>query len=263
MLFTAPARQFAVVCCFIPCAHQLRQDGTSSWHDDECVRWPEFRQRHALQCAVVIAQPTINRENQRQIGVPRAALRVQVKVSELDDLVAPELEAHWFRHPERVDVENSATHRELRHILHHRHTFESDGLQMRNECFRATHIAFAQLQSRTRQCLGERRQLQDRARRRQQQTHPTAHQLLERFDALTRHFRVRFYFAEAFARWIQCDRCRVDDGFEVGQPAFGVAYLVGDHDDQPLWQRTREGGDKHGVTRPGQSSHTDARPCAG
>ena len=67
---------------------------------------------------------------------------------------------------------------------------------------------------------------------------------------------MRLHFAEAFARRVQRDGNLVDERLQVGEPAFGVAQLVGDDHDQPLRKGAREGGDQHGIGATGEAANT-------
>src|SRR5438270_13831649 len=69
-------------------------------------------------------------------------------MSELRDIVSPELEPHRLRHPKAVDVEDSATHAELRDIFHHIDALEADRLEVRREILWPTRVALSDFQSR-------------------------------------------------------------------------------------------------------------------
>ncbi len=69
-------------------------------------------------------------------------------MTQLGDLVAPEFEANRLGHAERVDVEDSATHRELGDVVDHGDALEADRLEMCGEFGRAFRVALPQLQAR-------------------------------------------------------------------------------------------------------------------
>ena len=207
---------------FLEGAYQFRQQLTAGGDHHKRVGGPEFRQRHAFQRAVVIADAPIDGENQRKFGVACAALRIEIEVTELDDLVAPEFEPYGFGHAERVDVEDAATHRELGHVFNHRYAFKADRFEVGREIFRAPFVPFAQFKAGASKCARQRGAFEHRARRRQQETNATAHQFFERFNAFARDFRVRLDFTKAFARRVQSNRKIVDHRFEVGKPPLRV-----------------------------------------
>ena len=253
--FPAPTCQFDMMRRLVPRAHQLRKDRASRRDDHERVGGPEFGQRHALDGPVTLLHAAVDGQNERELRVTRAALRVEVKVSQLCNLIAPKLETHRFGHTERVDVEDATAHRELRDVFHHRDALESNGFEMCGQLFGPADIALAKLQP----CIGQgARQLrlfEHGTRRRDQQPHPAARQLLERFDTLAGHFGVRFYLAEAFARRVEGHRNVVHQRLQVCQPPFRVAYLIGNHHEQALRFGACQGGDEDRVTASGKTAH--------
>ena len=68
-------------------------------------------------------------------------------MTELCDVVAPELEPYRFRHPKAVDVEDAATNAELCDILYHWYTLEANCVEMSGELLWPSSIALAQLES--------------------------------------------------------------------------------------------------------------------
>ena len=195
---------------FIPRAHQLGKHRRAGGHDDHGIRRPQRGQRHPLGVAVVIAHATIDRQDQRELGITRAALRVEIEVAQLDDVIAPELEAHRLGHAERVDVDDAAAHGELRHVFHHLHALEADGFEVRRKIFQPTHVAFAQFEPRTGEGARQGGLFEDSTGRGQQQAHAAAPELLERLHAFAGHFGMRFDFAEAFSWRVQGDGDVVD-----------------------------------------------------
>ena len=73
----------------------------------------------------------------------RTLLRREIEVPEILDLVAPELGADWFRHAERVHVENAAANAELRDIFDHRDALEADSLEVFGELGEPVRCALA------------------------------------------------------------------------------------------------------------------------
>src|SRR6185503_1828690 len=127
----------------------------------------------------------------------------EVEMPEIDDLVAPEFRAHGLGHSERVDVENSPADAELRDIFDHRHSLESDGLQMRRKFSESMRITFPKLDAKLAQRARHSSFLEQRATRGQENSEISASQPLERLDSLTRDFHVRLCFAKPFARRIE------------------------------------------------------------
>ena len=256
-LFAATTREFEMVRGLIPRAHQLRQHRCARRHDDHRIGWPQRGQRHPFGIAIIVAHPPIDRQDQRELGITRAALRIEIEVAQLDDVVTPELEAHRLGHAERVDVDDATAHGELRYVFDHRYAFEADRLQMGREIFQAAHIALAQLEPRPGQSARQGSLLEYRTGGGEQETHPAAPQFLERFHPFASHFGMRLDLAEAFTRRIERHGDVVDQRLEVGQPAFGVTDLIGDDHHQTLRQRAGEGGHEHRVGRPGESTNAE------
>ena len=140
---TAAQRQLDMVRGLFPRARQLRQHAAAGRHHDQRVGGPQFGKRDAFVGVVGGLYAPVHREHERDFGIAGAALRIEIEVPQLDDVVAPELEAHRLGHAERVDVEDAAAHAELRDVFHHRHAFEPDAFEMRGQLLRATHIALA------------------------------------------------------------------------------------------------------------------------
>ena len=172
---------------------------------------------------------------------------------QLDDLVAPELEAHGFRHPESVDVEDPAPYAELRHLLDHRHPFEAHRLQMARQLLRAPRVARPEFQPRALHGAGQSRALHDRARGRQQDPHPAARDALQCLDPFARDLRVGLDFAEAFPRRIERDRRIGRQRLQISQPPLGLRNPLGHDHDESARQSPRERGHQHGGRRPGES----------
>jgi hypothetical protein len=176
-------------------------------------------------------------------------------VTQLDDLVAPELEAHRIGHAEAVDVEDAAAHRELRHVVDHLDALEADALEMRGQLLGPADVALPQLEA----CLAQRARqagaLEHRARRGEQDAHGPARQPLERLDPLTRDLRVRLGLAEALTVRVErhrrrgARRGRLEQRAEVGEPALGLRDARGEDDEQALRVLAREGREQDRVAR--------------
>ena len=131
------------------------------------------------------------------------ALRRELEVAQLDDLVAPELEAHRVRHAEGVDVEDAAAQAELRDVLYHGHALEPDALQVLRQLARAAHVALAQLDAQLGQRARQAGALQHCARGGEQDADLAAAQPLQRLHALAGDLDVRLDLAESFARRVE------------------------------------------------------------
>jgi hypothetical protein len=141
----------------------------------------------------------VDRQHHRDRGGARRALRVEVEVAELADLVAPELEAHRLGHAEAVDVEDAAAHRVLPDVVDERDALEAHAGEVGGEVLGAPHVAAAQLEPRLLHGARELRALEHRARRGEEDLHVAARQPLERLDALAGDLGVRLGLAERLA----------------------------------------------------------------
>ena len=110
----------------VPRALQLRLDAGAKWLQNERIGRQQIAERDAfVRRITVVTGGNIHRQDHGNAGVAGAALREQIEVSQLDDLVAPELQTNRFGHAETVDVENAAANAVLSDVIHHRHAFES------------------------------------------------------------------------------------------------------------------------------------------
>ena len=142
-----------------------------------------------------VAHLTVDGKHERAIDHAARALRHEIEVAEVDDLVAPELGAHRLRHPERVHVEDAAANRELRHVFDQWNTLEADALEMIRELGQAVAVPLLELDAKVAQRAGHARLLGERARGRHQHAQLAARQTLERLDALAGDFHVRLGLA--------------------------------------------------------------------
>src|SRR3954469_3745841 len=88
---------------------------------------------------------TIDGQHEREIHRAQRALRREIEVLEVDDLIAPELGANRLRHAERVHVEDAAANAELRDVVDHRYALEADRLEMGRQLGQPMRAALAQL----------------------------------------------------------------------------------------------------------------------
>ncbi len=115
---------------FIPRTRELRLDVTVLRDYDNRV-WRKKRNDRDTRVLVDNSRDlSIHWQNQREARVSRRTLAHEVEVTQLDDLVSPELETHRLGHAEAVDVEDSAANTELRDVFDHQHSLESDGFEM-------------------------------------------------------------------------------------------------------------------------------------
>ncbi|HET6582774.1 MAG TPA: hypothetical protein VFG69_04990 [Nannocystaceae bacterium] len=246
-LFTAAARELDVVRGLLPRALQLGEEMGPRREDEERVGREERGDREPFARCGVLAHLTVDGKYDRELDFARRALRGEVEVPEIDDLVAPELHAHGIGHPEGIDVEDPAAEAELCHVLDHRHALETDALEMLGQLARTSHVAAAKLDAQ----VGERPRkpsaLEQRAWRREQNADLAAAQPLERLDALARDLDVGLGFAESLARGIERDRRLVEQGVQIGEKPLGLRHAVGDDDDEPGRQPAGERGDERRI----------------
>ncbi len=115
---------------FVPGASQLRiQMGAGRKHQQSIGR-QEVEQRPALAFLIVVGgRVALNWKDDRQVGVARGPLRLDVEVSQRHQLVTPQLRANRVSHPEAVDVQNAAAHAELRHVVNDGNTVEAEAFE--------------------------------------------------------------------------------------------------------------------------------------
>ena len=73
---------------------------------------------------------------------------------------------------------------------------------------------------------------ENRARGGQKNPDLSASYSLESFDALAGDFGMRLYFAESFARRVECDRPGFYKRLQIGEPALGAGDTLGDNDEK-------------------------------
>ena len=239
----------------IPRAHELRQHRAAVRHDHNSIGRPQLGQRHPFDGTRCILHPAVHGQDQCQFGVARAALRIQIEMPQFHNIVAPELQANWFRHAERIDIENAAAHGELRHVFDHRDALEANRFQMRGQLLRTTHIALSHLQSRAGERAWQQRLLEHGAGRGEQQANAALTQLFESLHPLAGDFRVRLDLAKPFTRWIERHRNIIDERLQIGEPTFRLTHLIGHDDHETLRHRARECGDKYRITTTRQAAN--------
>ena len=256
-ILAAPAGEIDVVRRFIPRPLKLRDEMRARGIDEERVGREQRGDGETLTRRRFLAHLTVHRQDDGEIDRARRALRGEVEVTEIDDFVAPELEAHGIGHAERVDVEDAAAETELGDVLHHRHTLEADALEMRRELGRTAHVALPQLDAQVLERAGQSRALEQRARRREEHANLAATQALEGLDTFAGNLHVRLDLAEPFARRIQADRRLVDQRVQVGEQPLGERDAVGDDDEEACRQPPRECSDECRIRRAGKARRTE------
>ena len=228
---------------------------------EQRVRRPERDDRATLGFQCVGAHRAVDRQHERVRHLASGTLRRHVELAQVHDLVAPELRAHRIRHAEAVDVEDAAAHAELRDVLHHRHTLEADALQVLDQLREPVLLALAQLDAQVAKRPRHPGALEQRTRRRDQESHLAAHRVLERLDPFTGHLHVRLGFAESFARRIQAHDVFAQQRAKIREPSFRIGQRLRDDYQEPAGHTLGERGDRGGVRRAGQPG--DATPLAG
>src|SRR5438105_4130772 len=146
-VLAAPPREVDMVLCFGPRPLELGLHVGAARNDEKSIGRKQRSDRRSRRLDVARRDLSVNGENQGKLGISRRSLGEKVKVPQLSDVVAPELEPHRLGHAEAVDVEYSAAHTELRDVLHHQNALESDGFQMRGQLLGATGVTLSQLQA--------------------------------------------------------------------------------------------------------------------
>ncbi|HJR64999.1 MAG TPA: hypothetical protein VJ802_01115 [Gemmatimonadaceae bacterium] len=116
----------------LPGASHLRLEMRPAGKEDHGVGRKQLGQRSPRRriVGVVIGCRRVDRENDDMLDVARGPLGEDIELPERRDLIPPELEAHRAGHAEPIDVDNAATHRELRDIVDQRDALEADRLEV-------------------------------------------------------------------------------------------------------------------------------------
>ena len=148
----------------VPRAPELRLDAGAERLQDERVGREQVTERDALVGRItVVAGRNVDWQYHGDAGITRTALREQIEVPQLDDLVAPELQAHRLGHAETVDVEDAAAHAVLADVVHHRHALKAMCVKMFRQRLESPRIALPQFEARARDGAGELRAFHQRA----------------------------------------------------------------------------------------------------
>ena len=126
-----PPDMLLVMLRVAPCTPQLGLDVRAARQHQERVWWKKRQNRSAVAAARIFSHVSIDGQHEREVHGATRALRRQIEVPKIDDLVAPKLRAHRFGHAERVHVEDAAANAELRDVLDHRYPLETDLLEVR------------------------------------------------------------------------------------------------------------------------------------
>ncbi len=246
-VLAASTGEIDMMLCLGPSPFQLGRRVGAAWDHQQRVRWKERANRGAGRLDVAGDYLPIDRKNERELRVTGRPLGEQIEVSQLRNVVAPKLEAHWLRHPEAVDVEDPAADAELRDIFDHRDSLEPNRFKVRRELLWPTRVAFAELEPGRRERPGQLRTFEKRAARRHHNAQIAATNSLQRFDALAGDLRVRLGLAEALAGRVERDLIGLDQRAQISQPPLGAGNVITDDDEKPLCDSPGEGSDYHGV----------------
>src|SRR6266545_5176422 len=232
---------------FVPCADELRPDVTVLRNYYDGVGSKERHYRDARRAFGDSGDLAVDRKDERKLGVPRGALSDEIEMPQLDDIVAPELEADRLRHTESVDVEDPAADAELCYVLDHRDPLESDGLEVRCEVLRTTRVTLPELETCVRQRTRELGPLEQRPRGGEQNPDVSTAQPLECLHPLTGDFGVRLGLTESFARRVEGNPDFFVQRLEIREPALSSGDALRNHDEESAWGAPRERRDQSGV----------------
>src|SRR5687767_9031720 len=172
----------------LPRAMQLRRYMTVLRDYDNSVRREQRNDRDALAFLGRAGELAVHRQYECKLCVSRRSLAHQIEVPELDNLVAPEFETYRLGHSKTVNVEDPATDTELRDVVYHRSSLESNRLEMHRKIFGTPCVPFSQLQPGMRQRLRKLGPLEQSTRGGQKNANIAAGKALERLDALAGNF---------------------------------------------------------------------------
>jgi len=168
-------------------------------------------------------------------------------MTELGDVVTPELETHRLRHTEAVDIEDAAAHAELRDVLHHGHALKADGFEMRGQLFGAPSVSLSELESCGSKRPRELGPLEQGPARRDDDSKIAASDSLQRLDSFAGDFRMRLRFPEALARGVECDAIGLHERAQIGEPALRAGDVVVQHHEEAVRKILGERRDDHRV----------------
>ena len=176
----------------------------------------------------------------------------ELEVAQIDDLVAPELQAHGIGHAERVDVEDAAAQAELRDVLDHRHALEADALEMLGELARPAHVALAQLDAQIGERAGKPRALEQRARRRERARGSRRDSAARASRRARRRPRRAARLRRSLRAADRARRASRRERVQIGEQPLGLRHAVGDDDEEARRKPARERGDERRVGGAGQ-----------
>src|SRR6266511_889861 len=197
-------------------------------------------------------------ENGHTIERVARALRIEIEAANGGDLVAPPFDARRRRHPESVDVENSATNAVLRDFSDSGDTRVPHLGEALRRVGETPFVFSADHEPRLLQSRRHRRSLSTGPRRRNQYAHRSAQQCLEGLDALARELVMRLLGTERFALWIQRRRVWSQKRLQIREPALPVRGGGSDNGKHALRQRAGERRGQHRRARAGKATDADA-----
>src|SRR5207249_2065825 len=135
---------------------------------DQRVWRKEIGERDTLELLALGHWCAVDWEDDRELSLACRALRDEIEVTKLDDLVAPELQAYGVGHAEAIDVDDSPAHAELRDVLDHGHPLEPHREKMSGDVLGTPNVALAELEAGLLNRARQPRALQERASRSEQ-----------------------------------------------------------------------------------------------
>src|SRR5258705_9207054 len=261
-VFSPSPREIDVVLRFSPGSLELRLDVGSNRDHEDSVRRKKGPNRRALRLALADGDLPVNGKNQRNFGITRGSLGEEIEVAKLGYVIAPEFQAHGFRHAEAVNVEDPAAHAELSDVFHHRNALETDLFEVRSQSLGPADIALAELDA----CGGEGARklgaLEHRAAGGDDDPEIAAADPFERLSRFARDFGVGFCLTEALARRIEGDALGLNERAEIGEPPLGAGNVVVQHNEEPVRKILGERSDDDRIARAMKSAYSRAgRGC--
>ena len=259
VLSPAPG-QIDVVLGFGPRSLQLRLQVRAVRNHEQSVRRKNRQDGRPFRLAISHVDLPIDRQYQSQLRVASGALREQVEMTELRDIIAPELEANGLRHSEAVDVKDSAAHAELSDVLHHGYALKAYRLEVGRQVFRPASVALSQLNPGRSQRARKLGALENGAAGGDQNPEITLTYPLQSLDSLAGDLGVGLRFAEAFAWRVERNDVGLYERRHVRQPPLGARNVVVHDDEEPLGGVVGQGREHDGVA--GSVQATDLAPNA-
>ena len=132
---------------FVPGTGEFRPKVRLVGKDEHRVGGKEIEDGHPLDPLLGLSLGPVHGQNDRHVGDSSGSLRAQFEVPEFDNVVTEKLEPHRVRHAKRIDVENTAAYRELRHVVDHGDALEADRFEMGGEFGGAPYVTPAQFEA--------------------------------------------------------------------------------------------------------------------